>query len=128
MSNSARTGSRAEAWNLHRSLDAWRLQRGKKGIWTIPRNVLQQLHDPRGEPNRKPVLEEILVIAVEAVLSGAASWNEIPDKARRSSAIGPGGQAGEEFFLLPGSDAGGGKKSNAAHGAGSPCRIHRYPY
>jgi hypothetical protein len=35
------------------------------------------MRDPHGEPNREHVLEEILVIAVVAVLSGAESWNEM---------------------------------------------------
>jgi len=37
------------------------------------------LTDPRVERNREHLLEEILLIAIAAVLSGAESWNDISD-------------------------------------------------
>jgi len=37
------------------------------------------LRDPRVERNREHLLEEILLIAIAAVLSGAESWNDIAD-------------------------------------------------
>ena len=37
------------------------------------------MRDPRIERNREHVLEEILLIAIAAVLSGAESWNDIAD-------------------------------------------------
>ena len=36
-----------------------------------------ELKDPRVNRNRPPLLEEILLIAIAAVLSGAESWNDI---------------------------------------------------
>ena len=36
-----------------------------------------ELTDPRVERNRAHLLEEILLIAIAAVLSGAESWNDI---------------------------------------------------
>ncbi len=38
-----------------------------------------ELTDPRVERNREHLLEEILLIAIAAVLSGAESWNDIAD-------------------------------------------------
>jgi predicted transposase YbfD/YdcC len=37
------------------------------------------LRDPRVERNREHLLEEVLLIAIAAVLSGAESWNDIAD-------------------------------------------------
>lgn len=44
-----------------------------------PLKYFSELTDPRVERNREHLLEEILLIAVAAVLSGAESWNEIAD-------------------------------------------------
>jgi predicted transposase YbfD/YdcC len=41
-----------------------------------------ELRDPRVERNREHLLEEILLIAVAAILSGAESWNDIADYGR----------------------------------------------
>src|ERR1035437_334828 len=40
------------------------------------------LRDPRVERTREHLLEEILLIAIAAILSGAKGWNEIEDYAR----------------------------------------------
>lgn len=40
-----------------------------------PLKYFAELKDPRVERNRDHVLEEILLIAIAAVLSGAESWN-----------------------------------------------------
>jgi len=37
------------------------------------------LRDPRVERNREHLLEEILLIAIAAMLSGAESWSDIAD-------------------------------------------------
>lgn len=42
-----------------------------------PLKYFARLSDPRVERNREHVLEEILLIAIAAVLSGAESWNDI---------------------------------------------------
>jgi predicted transposase YbfD/YdcC len=42
-----------------------------------PLKYFAELTDPRVERNREHLLEEILLIAIAAVLSGAESWNEI---------------------------------------------------
>jgi len=42
-----------------------------------PLKYFAELRDPRIERNREHVLEEILLIAIAAVLSGAESWNDI---------------------------------------------------
>jgi len=44
-----------------------------------PLQYFAELHDPRVERNRDHLLEEILLIAIAAVLSGAESWNNIAD-------------------------------------------------
>jgi predicted transposase YbfD/YdcC len=44
-----------------------------------PLKYFAELRDPRVERNREHVLEEILLIAIAAVLSGAESWNDIAD-------------------------------------------------
>ncbi len=44
-----------------------------------PLKYFSELRDPRIERNREHVLEEILLIAIAAVLSGAESWNDIAD-------------------------------------------------
>src|ERR1039457_6400568 len=42
-----------------------------------PLKYFAELTDPRVERNREHLLEEILLIAIAAVLSGAESWNDI---------------------------------------------------
>jgi predicted transposase YbfD/YdcC len=42
-----------------------------------PLKYFSELRDPRVERNREHLLEEILLIAIAAVLSGAESWNDI---------------------------------------------------
>ena len=42
-----------------------------------PLKYFSELTDPRVERNREHLLEEILLIAIAAVLSGAESWNDI---------------------------------------------------
>lgn len=44
-----------------------------------PLKYFSELQDPRVERNREHVLEEILLMAVAAVLSGAESWNDMED-------------------------------------------------
>ena len=44
-----------------------------------PLKYFSELTDPRVERNREHLLEEILLIAIAAVLSGAESWNDIAD-------------------------------------------------
>jgi predicted transposase YbfD/YdcC len=44
-----------------------------------PLRYFAELTDPRVERTREHVLEEILLIAIAAVLSGASGWNEIAD-------------------------------------------------
>jgi predicted transposase YbfD/YdcC len=44
-----------------------------------PLKYFSELRDPRVERNREHLLEEILLIAIAAVLSGAESWNNIAD-------------------------------------------------
>jgi DDE family transposase len=44
-----------------------------------PLKYFSELRDPRVERNREHLLEEILLIAIAAVLSGAESWNDIAD-------------------------------------------------
>jgi len=44
-----------------------------------PLKYFAELRDPRVERNREHLLEEILLIAIAAVLSGAESWNDISD-------------------------------------------------
>lgn len=44
-----------------------------------PLKYFAELTDPRVERTREHLLEEILLIAIAAVLSGADSWNEIED-------------------------------------------------
>jgi predicted transposase YbfD/YdcC len=47
-----------------------------------PLKYFAELRDPRVERNREHSLEEILLIAIAAVLSGAESWNDIADYGR----------------------------------------------
>jgi predicted transposase YbfD/YdcC len=47
-----------------------------------PLKYFAELRDPRVERNREHLLEEILLIAVAAILSGAESWNDIADYGR----------------------------------------------
>ena len=44
-----------------------------------PLKYFAELTDPRVERNREHVLEEILLMAIAAVLSGAESWNDIEE-------------------------------------------------
>jgi predicted transposase YbfD/YdcC len=44
-----------------------------------PLKYFSELTDPRVERNREHLLEEILLMAIAAVLSGAESWNDIAD-------------------------------------------------
>ncbi len=44
-----------------------------------PLKYFAELTDPRVERNREHLLEEILLLAIAAVLSGAESWNDIED-------------------------------------------------
>jgi predicted transposase YbfD/YdcC len=44
-----------------------------------PLKYFAELRDPRVERTREHLLEEILLIAIAAILSGADSWNEIED-------------------------------------------------
>jgi len=44
-----------------------------------PLMCFSELCDPRIERNREHLLDEILLIAIAAVLSGAESWNDIAD-------------------------------------------------
>ncbi len=47
-----------------------------------PLKYFSELRDPRIERNREHLLEEILLIAIAAVLSGAESWNDMADYGR----------------------------------------------
>ena len=51
-----------------------------------PLKYFAELQDPRVERTREHLLEEILLMTIAAVLSGAGSWNEIEDygKAKRA--------------------------------------------
>ena len=42
-----------------------------------PLKYFADLRDPRVERTREHLLEEILLIAIAAILSGAKGWNEI---------------------------------------------------
>jgi predicted transposase YbfD/YdcC len=44
-----------------------------------PLKYFSELRDPRVERNREHLLEEILLIAIAAVLSGAESWNDMSE-------------------------------------------------
>jgi predicted transposase YbfD/YdcC len=44
-----------------------------------PLKYFSELRDPRVERNREHLLEEILLIAIAAVLSGAESWNDMAE-------------------------------------------------
>jgi len=44
-----------------------------------PLKYFAELRDPRVERNREHVLEEVLLIAIASVLSGAESWNDMED-------------------------------------------------
>ena len=51
-----------------------------------PLKLFAELHDPRIERNREHLLEEILLIAIAAVLSGAESWNDMADDGKSKRA------------------------------------------
>ncbi|MGA3131490.1 MAG: ISAs1 family transposase [Terracidiphilus sp.] len=69
-----------------------------------PLSYFAELRDPRVERTREHLLEEILLITIAAVLSGAGSWNEIEGygKAKRLWLKGflklPGGIASHDTF------------------------------
>jgi predicted transposase YbfD/YdcC len=69
-----------------------------------PLKYFAELRDPRVERTREHLLEEILLMAIAAVLSGAGSWNEIEDygKAKRLWLKGflklPGGIPSHDTF------------------------------
>ena len=50
-----------------------------------PLQYFSELKDPRVERTREHLLEEILFVAIAAILSGANGWNEIENygKAKR---------------------------------------------
>jgi predicted transposase YbfD/YdcC len=49
----------------------------RQGGMDNPLKYFAELRDPRVERNREHLLQEILLIAIAAVLSGAESWNDI---------------------------------------------------
>jgi hypothetical protein len=51
----------------------------RQGVMDTPLKYFAELTDPRVERNREHLLEEILLIAIAAALSGAESWNDIAD-------------------------------------------------
>lgn len=69
-----------------------------------PLKYFAELRDPRVEQTREHLLEEILLMAIAAGLSGAGSWNEIEDygKAKRPWFKGflklPGGIPSHDTF------------------------------
>jgi len=69
-----------------------------------PLKYFAELSDPRVERTREHLLEEILLMAIAEVLSGAGSWNEIEDygKAKRAWFKGflklPGGIPSHDTF------------------------------
>lgn len=69
-----------------------------------PLKYFAELKDPRVERTREHLLEEILLLAIAAVLSGAGSWNEMEDygKAKRPWFKGflrlPGGIPSHDTF------------------------------
>src|ERR1017187_6233036 len=60
-----------------------------------PLKYFAELHDPRVERNREHLLEEILLIAIAAVLSGADRWNNIADYGEDK------GEGLQTFLTLP---------------------------
>jgi hypothetical protein len=51
----------------------------RQGDMENPLKYFSELRDPRVERNREHLLEEILLISIAAVLSGAESWNDIAE-------------------------------------------------
>jgi hypothetical protein len=51
----------------------------REGDTENPLKYFAQLRDPRVERKREHLLEEILLIPIAAVLSGAESWNDIAE-------------------------------------------------
>jgi len=51
----------------------------RHGDMDNPLKYFSELRDPRVERNREHLLEEILLIAIAAVLSGAESWNDMAE-------------------------------------------------
>jgi predicted transposase YbfD/YdcC len=54
-------------------------ENGSEGEMDNPLKYFAELRDPRVERNREHLLEEILLIAIAAVLSGAESWNDMAE-------------------------------------------------
>jgi predicted transposase YbfD/YdcC len=69
-----------------------------------PLKYFAELRDPRVERTREHLLQEILLIAIAAILSGANGWNEIEDYARskrdwfQSFLVLPGGIPSHDTF------------------------------
>jgi predicted transposase YbfD/YdcC len=61
-----------------------------------PLKYFAELRDPRVERTREHLLQEILLLAIAAILSGANGWNEIEDYARSKHAWF------QSFLTLPG--------------------------
>ncbi len=61
-----------------------------------PPRYFAELRDPRVERTREHLLEEILLMAIAAILSGANGWNEIEDYAQSKV------EWFESFLRLPG--------------------------
>src|SRR5436190_13781065 len=64
-----------------------------------PLKYFAELRGPRMERNREHLLEEILLIAIAAVLSGAESWNDIADYGETKRECLLSGLAGHTHFL-----------------------------
>ena len=64
--------------NVHSLLYAWSGNWATRGDGQSP-EAFSELRDPRVERNREHLLEEILLISIAAVLSGAESWNDIAE-------------------------------------------------
>ncbi len=75
----AATGRRADAYKWTQLAICKRASVLDKGEMDNPLKYFAELTDPRVERNREHLLEEILLIAIAAVLSGAESWNEIAE-------------------------------------------------
>lgn len=71
--------SRADAYKWTKFAICKQVKIGRDGDMDNPLKYFAELRDPRVERNREHLLEEILFIAIAAVLSGAESWNDIAD-------------------------------------------------
>ncbi len=67
---------------VHGLLYAGNRKIGKKGEKDNPLKSFAELRDARVERNREHLVEEILLISIAAVLSGAESWNDIAEYGR----------------------------------------------